>query len=111
MASRPKQLYSSAEMAELILTDDDENSDNFYLSSNSSYRDSDKNFEQTVLPPSDSDEQCSKVSSSETESDEDRDLNGADKPKTRDNFQESGPSNYVPTSIASPKMLWFDFPN
>ena len=111
MASRTKQRYSSAEMAQLILAYDDENSDNFYLSSNSSNRDSDKNFEQTVLPPSDSDAPCINVSSSETESDEDGDLNGAGKPKARDILHESGPSNYVSTSIASQKTLWFDFPN
>ena len=70
MASRPKWCYTSTEMAKLILADDDENSDNFSLSSNSSYRDSDEDFEQTVLPPSDLDEP-----SSETESDEDGDLN------------------------------------
>ena len=62
-------------MAELILAGNDENSDNFSLSSNSSYRDSEEDFEETVLPPSDSDELCSNVSSSETESDEDGDLN------------------------------------
>ena len=71
MASRHKRRYTSAEMTELILTDNDENSDNFSLSSNSSYRDSEEDFEETVLPPSDSDEPCSNVSSSETESDED----------------------------------------
>ena len=54
-------------MAELILAVNDESSDNFSLSSNSSYRDSDEDFEQTVVPPSDSEEPCSNVSSSETE--------------------------------------------
>ena len=96
------------------------------MSSNSSYKDSDEDFEQTVLPPSDSDELCSNISSSETESDEDGNLNvsfnaayyatkdpavkwrkypssGAGRPKVRDILQESGPSNYVRTSIASPK--------
>ena len=46
-------------MAELILADNDENSDNSSLSRNSSYRDSDEDFEQTGLPPSDLDEPCS----------------------------------------------------
>ena len=62
-------------MVELILADNDESSDNFSFSSNSSYRDSDEDFEQTVVPPSDSEEPCSNVSSSETEWDEDGDLN------------------------------------
>ena len=75
MASRPKLCYTSAQMAELILADNDENSDNFSLSNNSSYRDSDGDFEQTVLSPSDSDEPCSNICSSETESDEDGNLN------------------------------------
>ena len=96
------------------------------MPSNSSYKVSDEDFEQTVLPPSDSDELCSNISSSETESDEDGNLNvsfnaayyatkdpavkwrkypssGAGRPKTRDILQESGLSNYVPTSITSPK--------
>ena len=54
MTSRPKRRYISAEMSELILADNDENSDNFSLPSNSLSKDSDEDFEQTVLPPSDS---------------------------------------------------------
>ena len=126
MTSRPKRRYISAEMAEFILADNDENSNNFSLSSNSSYRDSDKDFEQTVLPPSDSDEPCGNVYSSETGSDEDDDLNvffnaayyatkdpalkwrkypssGAGRPKVRDILTELGPSNYIPKFITSPK--------
>ena len=126
MASRPKQSYTSAEMAKLILADNDDNSGNFSWSSNSSYRDSDESFEQSALPPSDSDEPCSNVSSSEAESDEDSNLDaffnaayyaakklavkwrkysssGAGTPKARDITQELGSENYVPTSIAHPK--------
>ena len=62
MTSRPKRRYISAEMSELILADNDENSDNFSLPSNSLSKDSDEDFEQTVLPPSDSEEPCSNVS-------------------------------------------------
>ena len=40
-------------MAELILADNDEISGSFSFSSNSSYRDNDEDFEQTVLSPSD----------------------------------------------------------
>ena len=126
MVSKHKRRYTSAEMAELILADNDENSDNFYLSSNSSYRDNDEDFEQIVFPPFDSDEPCSNVSSCETESGDESDLNvsfstgyyatkdpavkwriypssGAGRPKARDILQESGPWNYVSKSIASPK--------
>ena len=126
MASRPKLRYTSAEKTKLILVDNDENSDNFSLSSNFSYRDSDEYFEQAVLPPCDSDEPCSNVSSSETKSDEDGNLKvffntayhatkdpaakwikylsaGAGRPKAQDILQESGPSNHLSTSIASPK--------
>ena len=53
-------------MADLILSDNDEKSDNFSLSSNSLYRDSDEDFEWTILPPSDTDKPCNNVSSSET---------------------------------------------
>ena len=116
----------SAEMEELILADNDRNSDGFSLPSNSSYRDSDENFEQTIVPSSDSGEPRSNVSRSETESDEDGDFNvsfnaayyatkdlavkwrkytssGAGRPQAQYVLQESGPSNYAPTSIASPK--------
>ena len=65
MASRPERRYPSAEMADLILSDNDEKSDNFSLSSNSLYRDSDEDFEWTILPPSDTDKPCNNVSSSE----------------------------------------------
>ena len=113
-------------MEKLILADNDENRDNFFWSSNSSYRDSDESFEQSVLPPSYSDEPCSNVFSSETESDEDSDLDaffngayyaakklavkwrkysssGAGTPRARDIIQELGSENYVPTFIAHPK--------
>ena len=53
MASRPKRRYTSAEMAELVLANNDEISGSFSFSSNSSYRDSDEDFEQTVLSPPD----------------------------------------------------------
>ena len=65
MVSKHKWRYTSAEMAELILANNDENSDNFSLSSNSLYRDSDEDFEWTILPPSDTDKPCNNVSSSE----------------------------------------------
>ena len=108
------------------MADSDENNDYFSRSRNYSYRDSNENFDQTVFPPSDLNEPCSNVSSSETKLHEDGDLNvsfsiayyatkypaakwrkypssGAGRPKLRDILQESGPSNYVSTSIASPK--------
>ena len=49
MASRPKQSYTSAEMAKLILADNDDNSDNFSWSSNSSYRDSDESLNKVLF--------------------------------------------------------------
>ena len=61
MVSKHKWRYTSAEMAELILANNDENSDNFSLSSNSLYRDNDEDFEQIVFLPFDSDEPCSNV--------------------------------------------------
>ena len=116
MASRPNRRYTSAEMAELILADNDENSDNFSLSSNSSYRDSDEDVEQTVLPPSDSDEPYSNVSSSEIKSDEDGDLSVSFKaayyatkdpaakwrkfPSYGAGIPKPGPVNYVPPKDA-----------
>ena len=117
-------------MAELILADNDENSDNFSLSRNSSYRDSDEDFEQTGLPPSNLDEPCSTYLMflagmgtlirlrwqpwhffySKLLCNKDSAVklrkhpsSGASRPKAQDILQESGPSNYVPTSAASPK--------
>ena len=81
------------------------------MPSNSSYKDSDEDFEQTVLPPSDSDEPCSNVSFNQLIMQQKvlvvkwrkYPSSGVGRPKARDIPKESGPSNYIPTSIASPK--------